>query len=246
MKKLIFITIVCAFVAVPAMADPYVRINYGNTNYQLNPGGEFTALLKDSGSGWTFDPTQYYADSTKNEITQSGYSKSFQTFCVETDEYVNNNNDYHVELSSSAWQGGVAGPEPDPISVGTAYLYNEFAKGTLTGYTYTPGSGRQTSAGQLQQMIWKLEQETGGVVNFAGLLDAEFGTFYVGGDTVQKNDALAVWMANNNGLYPVQVMRLDQSGVLKQDMLVRVPVPAAVLLGMLGFGVAGLKLRKLA
>jgi len=238
MKRLMFITIVCAFVAAPAMADPYVKINYGNPNYQLNPGGEFTALLSDTPSGWTFDPTQYYALSTQGQITQTGYSRSFQTFCIETDEYVNNNNVYHVELSASAWQGGTGGPEPDPISKGTAWLYDQFAQGILSGYEYTPGAARQADAGALQIAIWGLEQESLGSVS----LSNEFIALVM----TQFDNDLEKAMADNAGLYPVLVMRLDLGGVLKQDMLVRVPVPAAVLLGLLGLGVAGLKLRKYA
>jgi hypothetical protein len=214
-----------------------VKLNYGNPNYQGGSGGEFTALLADVGSKWTFDPTHYYAPSTEDEITQTDYSRSFQTFCVETDEYINNDIVYHVELSTSAWRGGSGGSEPDPISKGTAWLYDQFAQGILSGYDYTPGAGRQADAIALQKAFWRLEEELG----YGSVLN-EFVTLV----TTQFRGSLANAMANNAGDYPVLVMRLDKTGALKQDQLVRVPVPAAVLLGMLGLSVAGLKLRKYA
>ena len=83
---------------------------------------------------------------------------SIQSFCIESSEYINPTS-YWVNLSSAANEGGVPGGV-DPLSVGAAYLYSQFAEGTLAGYDYTnTGVGRKTSAGQLQQACggWRLK-----------------------------------------------------------------------------------------
>jgi hypothetical protein len=65
----------------------------------------------------------------------------------------------HV-VNSVASFGGTA-DSVDPISVGTAWLYCQFATGGLAdyGYEYAKGSGRSASAGLLQTAVWVLEDE---------------------------------------------------------------------------------------
>ena len=111
----------------------------------------------------------------------------------------------------------------DPISIGTAWLYSQFAAGTLSGYNYAYGAGRQssTSAGALQQAIWWLEGETGGVQN-GFVTTAE--TALSLNDTTIKNNA--------NGAYGVEVLNLGAAGTV-QDQLVIVPEPTTVLAGAL-------------
>ena len=43
--------------------------------------------------------------------------------------------------------GGISGGNPDPISRGTAWLYLQFAKGTLAGYNYGLGPSWQRQRG---------------------------------------------------------------------------------------------------
>lgn len=59
---------------------------------------------------------------------------------------------------------GSAGTVGDPISLGTAWSYREFATGSLAGYNYndnisTPVNERKTLADTLQKAIWSLEGE---------------------------------------------------------------------------------------
>jgi hypothetical protein len=235
MRKLIFITVLCAFLAGPVLADPSVRVYYGpaTDDYRSGSGGEFTAQLVE---GWDYDVLSLYADSTKNE---AGYDTSFQTFCIENNEFLKEDGHlYDVVLSDDAVAGGSGGPQPDPISLGTAWLYQEFATGQLDGYNYNPLAGspaREDDAVTLQEAIWALEQEIAAPVNneFFDAAVTQFGS-------------IAAAMADNAGTIGVMAMNLYGSVELSQDQLVLVPVPAAVLLGILGLGVAGLKLRKYA
>jgi hypothetical protein len=200
------------------------------TAYSYSNGGEFTAKP----SGWSWDPLVSYSASTKN---QGGYNPSFQTFCIEYNEEFYPGTPYDVTFGDRAVQGGV-GPEGDPISKGTAWLYHEFQNGTLQGYDYT-GANRSTNAGALQKAIWYLEQENNGSLNaaYTTLLINNFGS-------------VANAMVDNAGFYPVEVMNLwGPGGALAQDQLVcvppvpppppNIPAPGAILLGSIGVAFVG-------
>jgi len=223
MRKLVFMTAICALLAAPAFAD---TVQVYQTGYSSGSGGEFTAVP----TNWSWDPLKYYDDSTSN---QGGYVGSFQTFCIETAEFFSTGTPYNVTFGSNAMYGQNY-PTGDPISRGTAWLYHEFQNQTLDGYEWDDVAGRQASAGALQATIWWLEGE-----------GSDPGAGNIFRQAVVGKFGIAGAMANNNGAYPVLVMSLWQlNGGVAQDMLVCVPIPAAVLLGMLGLGAAGLKLRK--
>jgi hypothetical protein len=178
----------------------------------------------------------YYDASTSNQ--DQGRLPSFQSFCLEENEYIYAGSTFTAVLNSKAIYGGVGGgPQGDPISAGTAWLYHNFQNQTLPEYEWTDVAGRHASAAELQNTIWWLEQEAGdpGAGNtFRNQVIAEFG-----------NASNA--MADNNGKYPVAVLNLyNGDGSRAQDMLVCVPIPGALLLGFLGLGAAGLKLRQFA
>jgi len=245
MRKLVFIAIVCAVVAVPALADySGGRVYYNRIGgYYSGNGGEFT-LSTDGGPGLLLDLSAYAA-TTKNQ-TGSTATPSFQTFCVEGTEYIASPMDIMVSTTTAegiSYSHAILGGKPagDDLDPRTAYLYTKFAQGTLAGYNYTAGAGRAGSADALQKAIWFIEGETGGVNNdFAALaLDATT----AGGSTDE-------WVGK--GIGDVRILNtwtpghVGESAYKLQDQLYLVPAPAAVLLGMLGLSVAGLKLRKYA
>jgi hypothetical protein len=220
-KRLITICAVTilALAAATAFAGPTVTVNRV-AGYFSGNGGEFT-LSPSLELQWVL---QYYDASTSN----IAYAPSFQSFCVETAEFVSIPGTYTVVLNDRAIMGQNP-PNGDPLSLGTAWLYHEFQTQTLQGYDYTPGAGRSDSAGDLQATIWWLEGEAGdpGTGNiFKQAVIAKFGSEGA--------------MLDNNGLYPVMVLNLYNSdGSLAQDMLVCVPAPGAVLLGSIGVGLVG-------
>jgi hypothetical protein len=228
MKRILLTLAVCALMAASAFAVPTVTVNRQDEYNGQVGGGEFTVTP----SGWSWNPLPYYSDSTKNI---GPYDPSFQTFCMEHSEGLGAHV-FDVLFGDSAIMGGV-GPAGDPLSLGTAWLYHEFQEETLAGYDYTPGSGRQASAGALQMTIWWLEDESNvGSPNpnnpFVQAVVAQFGSF-------------AGAKADNNGRYPVEVMTLWVQGhagdldYARQDMLVCVPAPGAILLGSIGVGLVG-------
>jgi hypothetical protein len=226
MRRFIFI-VLCTLWAVPVRADMVYLTAY--KWYFGNDAGEFTVKPY----GWDFDPLEFYDESSKNVAHTSG---TFQTFCVEESEEIAIPGLYDVLLSDQAIPGGRgASGGGDPISQGTAFLYSEFATGMPEYFSMK----RRTAAEALQETIWWLEDDIRRMPTnvFTAMVLAEFGD-------------VATAKADNAGLYPVAVMNLyvpghaGEADYSRQDMLTMVPLPGAVLLGFLGLGVAGWRLRR--
>jgi hypothetical protein len=212
----------CLVMAGSALAAPSVGVTR-MSGYYSGQGGEFTLT-----------PNADLA-------TLLGYSGPFQSFCLEGSEYAIPGTTYDVVLNTEALLGGLnngpAGPGGgDPLDPRTAYLYWNFQAGTLSGYDYTPGTGRSTSAGALQDVIWYLEDETALTWGAGSLQD----TFYTAAQD-------AVTSGSWTGLRNVQVLNfytVGHAGDLQyreQDMLAITPIPApgAVVLASLGAGLVG-------
>jgi hypothetical protein len=144
-------------------------------------GGELTVynLAGVGGVGSTNVSNASYEDKTRNvpDPFPAGtpIPNSFQTFCLEmTEEAVTSALNYFAIGTYAAAGGGGAVNGRDPISVGTAWLYSEFAKGTLNvpkmgaadpkfgDYFSGVAPSRSNEADQLQRAIWWLEQEAPG------------------------------------------------------------------------------------
>ena len=232
MKKLFTVMSLAGMMAAPNLfATMQVTLIDNTSQYSYANGGEFRAVGNaglDAVVNWAA-----YSAATKGtvgagDVGSWGYSSGlsgkmyFQTFCVEYNEEFTPGNTYNVGISQNAMYGG----QPmggDPISIGTAWLYSQFAAGTLSGYNYVYGGGRQNSAsaGALQQAIWWLEGESGGVkTSFVTTAESALSL----NDTTIKN--------NSSGAYGVAVLNLGAAGAV-QDQLVIVPEPTTVIAGAL-------------
>ena len=206
------------------LAQDTSQYSYGSGGeFRATPGGTPTSLLS------AMNPALYASVTSGG----SGSSYYFQTFCIEHGEYFSPGTTYSASISANAMNGN-QGPEGDPVSIGTAWLYSQFAAGNLVGltagnaaspYVYTLGAGRVASAGALQATIWWLENEPTGVSDpgtdnvFRNAVLAQYGT-------------LAAASADAGGAFGVRALNLGAAGIV-QDQLIIVPEPATVLAGAL-------------
>ena len=172
-----------------------------------------------------------YSPLTRNYVLPG----SFQTFCVERNEYITAGTTYDVTFNNVTVFSGV------PLSVGTAYLYQQFATGVLAGYNYldTPAGSRafgtHGSAFELQQAIWY----------FMGEYSYNPYNVYMNGSVFVPGNIPGVTgtgaFAADNGAHGVALLNLWAPGQphdpahAYQDILVySVPEPATLALAALG------------
>jgi hypothetical protein len=150
----------------------------------------------------------------------------FLSFCLEVPEHIAYNVTYQVNVNDAAIKGG-GGPNPDPISLATAWLYRHFRDGNLASQSGASAFQMNNTGGNdFQKAIWWLEQETGGVENY--LVRA-------------ARNALGTsdYLKDANGAFGVRVLNLytlNSTGGIKeynQSQLALVPEPTTVLAGAL-------------
>jgi hypothetical protein len=178
------------------------------------PGGEFRATVLTGGSG------------------------SFETFCLERNEYFSYGQTLQVRsITNRAMAGGVGGAVggADPLDQRTAYLYTQFRAGTLSNYDYSNAALRPGDADALQNAIWFLENEITSVSGQAATWVTQANSAVSGG----------IW----SGLGNVQVLNLYRGtnfATHAQDQLYITPVPEPETYMMLlaGLGLMGFVARR--
>jgi hypothetical protein len=215
MKRFSCVVLLGLFMASSALAVPSVTVSRTAGTYPLAPlSGEFTLVPN--------------AD-LQAALDQTG---NFQSFCIEAYEPVTVGNTYQVVVNDEAILGDglrpgeLPGPDGgDLLSPESAYLYTEFRAGTLAGYNFTLGAGREGSARSLQTAFWYLEGET--EYQDFGMLSPQ-----------AQNFVTAAQGSGWTTIGDVRVLNLYGGSTGKevnQDMLALVvPVPSAMLLGGLG------------
>ncbi len=168
--------------------------------YRANPVGDFEDILDNYTPGKSTDGTW------------------FGTFCIEKNESFRSGHTYDVEINDGAISGGRSGASngKDVISKGTAWLYEQYATGMLSGLNYNS----KNSLKILQYAIWYLEGEIGYKSSIAGFLSS-------------AQAALNLNLTGIKGDYEgasVKVMNLTQKGRngetnQHQDQLVYLKVP---------------------
>jgi hypothetical protein len=217
MKRVLLVLGVCALIAGPATADFTVEFE------DVSP----YAFQNVSGVGSVYSGVY--------NLTVSGdgaLNGSQESFCVDIRQISGTGSHYNTSSLAAAPTPG--NPMGATKAGQVAYLLDNYWKGTLTSIT----------ASALQAAVWEIINETS--KTYYNLGDGNMKISGGGASTASTwlkaiNDLTKTgynWAGYSTAGYIVLV-----SNTL-QDYVVRVPVPGAVLLGMVGLGYAGLKLRR--
>lgn len=208
-----------------------------------------------SHSSTNLEDTLIQASGTQN-IDKSAYNASLSTtgsnyirsFCIEPSQIMTSI--YNGKLNYNSATGQTKNSEGKALNIGVAYLYSQFAAGTLADYRYMEtenngsGSNRGADAAYLKLAIQQL-------LGYQG--SPEWGTNAFLGQLLQINSDRNYWLSSYDpnqyydviGDYAVFAMNVYTSGgVGRQDFLYvtktdngnggDVPEPATILLWSLG------------
>lgn len=234
MKKL-QLTLVAAAMMIASSALASLTVYVDRSYYNTGLGGEFSVLTSDPGLLSSYSPLALNPDGTR-----------FQSFCLETTEEIADATvgygPFSGTIDKGAVNGGYSGGNPDPISLGTAYLYYKFATGQLN-YDYANAVSRLSDARLLQDCIWFLEGEYAGaygpnsVFNTSNKYYQIVSGLFGGSVTSDANGEFGVYALN----------LVTRDGVQVQSQLIYLPEPSTVVAGallLLPFGVSTLRILR--
>lgn len=249
------IGVAACFVMAQAAEAGTLNLTRDTTNFTGGVGGgEFGISNFTGGTIATANPP----------MKVTGYD--FQSFCMQGASVLNGVQPFTWILSTKV---DLVGKD---LTAGAAYLYTNFWNGTgfnetgvgffgtnpaSTNYTftynYTLGSGRTTSADDLQEAIWWYQTEWQNGFQNAG----EFAALSANAKALVDAAAVATSSGGSwfnqfgaNGIGAARILVLfDKNGAPQQDILVlvAVPLPSSALLGlglMTGLGVVSLVRRR--
>ncbi len=180
-----------------------------------------------------------------NPVIGTGYAPSvivnggFETFCYDERPGITIPGTYNATVNTSGID--FLGLQ---MTAGAAWLYQQFASGTLAGYNYTPGGGPGTgrigSSFDLQIALWNMQNQYGPAAgtlanSFTALAVAHFGSL------------AATLAATTGGAFNVGILEMkDATGKNVQPMYTLLPDGGTTLM-LMGIGFSGLALvsRKL-
>lgn len=193
-------------------------------------GGEFTAFN-------TGLSTSSYAASA---LIGGG----FETFCMAyNEEFVPGNwggPNYNFTLGNAVLSN--TGAAPEYLTAGTAWLYSQFASGTLQDYDYSTGSSstRATTAQELQYALWWLQQSPGSPTPPAGDPFVTEVLAQFGGSSAA---AMAAANASNSDGVSIMVLTNSDGSYAQPQLYYNVP-DNGLTVALLGIALVGLFLFK--
>ncbi|MBN1974867.1 MAG: hypothetical protein JW787_14600 [Sedimentisphaerales bacterium] len=229
MKRIFVIVLLSLLFAGQASADMIIKI--GDSIGTVN-AGEFAVTLL---NGYLWGGNPLYSDPIGDYVK----GDTFASFCVETDEYVYLlSRPYYVELNTYAVRGGSNTNDNDPLDPRSAWIYTQWMTQTQIDVDNIYGtftiSHDDAGANMVQRALWDIEDE-GDYTSFTGVSALIKEAEEAGWTTIGNVRVMNLWQYAYDG---------TKTEVYSQDLLVLVPLPATILLGFIGLGIGGLKLRK--
>ncbi len=226
------------FLTASAMAAPYGTVEVKETGVRL------ARTLKVHKTGAAADDTTVFVGIYELDLQNPSTGLSYlqggvDSFCIDIWEWAPDDafETYEVHPLNNAPNPYSGGPRMGTTKAGQlAYLLDHYWNNDLD---------TSVEAAALQAAVWEIVAEGEETYNI------NEGDFYLTGDKDVRNQA-NTWLSAIGGFdasfgnYRALCNPLsgDEGGY--QDYVVRVPVPANVLLGIVGLTVAGIKLRKYA
>jgi len=247
MRKVILITVVCAFVAAPGLASPYGTVKVKYTG--VGPGDNMTIYSSGNPGGITVEAGIYNLNLMEASASIPTNWVPYLTgdvdsFCIDVYQGPPGS---HLIYDVNPLDEAPLSPDPmqpmGPTKAGhLAALLDANWKDSLT----------DVEARNLQLAVWEIvdEQTTdaaGDYVFDVKKNSSTAGNFYIADDTVAGavNSLLSGLGTASFGSKYVGLSK-NTDTTTYQDFVVKVPLPAAALLGFLGLSAAGIKLRKFA
>jgi hypothetical protein len=184
--------------------------------YSATEGTKGTVTTANSGGSWGYG----------SGLAQNGNS-FFQTFCTELEEEYTPGGTYTIStVGNNALYNGTG--HPVPVTWGVAYLYSQFAAGSLSGYTYAFGSGRETSAGELQVAIWYL---LGEITSLS--YNGTDGTIFYNDAVTAASSFNTTVLSDADGAFGVEDLTLGSPGAAQDQLVIVVPEATTIIAGAL-------------
>ncbi len=197
-------------------------------------------LAGDNRGGGPFEAEPIGFDAVQGLGEHGAGVASYLTFCIERNENLGVFT-FDAQINDKAINGGFGGGNPDPLDARTAFLYTAFVQGKLDDkladaglsvFTYEDGA----SGIAFQEVVWVIEEELANnqlssvlATDLLALADAAVGQ---GGE----------W--ENMGIGNVRILNLTLDGEDRQDVLILVPLPIPVMLGLAGLVGVGVISRR--
>ena len=183
--------------------------------------GDMLVTMNATPPGGTGSPYTATIASGSDPVAGWTHPSTFETFCVEANEFFNPGVTYKVaSIDLFAIEGGPPVGQNDPLDIRTAWVYVGWLDNLFDKAVF--------SAAEVQNVVHAIEGE-------ATLATGDATTLY---NMATTGVTQGTWAAGN--YHGVAVMNLVtiQGGSLVQSNLVRaVPAPGAAILGALGLGV---------
>jgi len=254
MKKLLFITVVCVFMAAPAIADifPFMPLD----PYDSSPDTIPTANDKNDGGPDIFDAVNQLLGSglTDNEQVDPRFIQpdyvwqelNGQIALIGLSAGNSNTVGYYTDLGSGAVQTDLLGPYTGFGFLGDGTATNPYPAQTfsiasdpaLYGWYLKSNADTWYSEATLNANEWD-HLMTFDIPELAGMTVS-----------VKIGNTITTWTFEHPYLLAWEDLNLGDVDyddmIYLVDKVAPVPVPGAVLLGILGLGAVGIKLRKYA